>query len=280
MSSTAKPTKLRRRATLFAGRLCLLLFLALILVPAGHAETLYQRSSALFELKARQAKADEYTFVVLGDSRSNDAMFKKALQAAAGYNPLFILHCGDYSNEGGVEETRNFLSLVDRHAAGIPLFVVLGNHENQKVFEKEIGPLHFTAQNQRLGLKVIALDNAREALQPSELSYLKMELARAPGATFVAMHVPPETDRWRGHTFTKGAAELERVVAASPAVQGLFFAHSHLYDRSEFGGVPAFISGGAGAPLVWASRYGERVFHIIVVRVKNGRASYQMVRLK
>lgn len=280
MSSTAEPAKLPWGAALFAGCLGLALFLALFPVPASHAETLYQRSSALFQQKTRQAAAGEYTFVVLGDSRSNDAMFKKALQTASGYQPLFILHCGDYSDEGGVEETRNFLSLVDKYAAGIPMFVVPGNHENPKVFEKEIGPAHFTVQNQRLGLKVITLDNAREELPPSELSYLRKELARAPGATFVAMHVPPETKRWRGHTFTKGAVELEQIVAASPAVQGLFFAHSHLYDRTEFGGVPAFISGGAGAPLVWVSRYGESIYHIIVVRVKDGRASYQMVRLK
>ncbi|QWV99187.1 metallophosphoesterase [Geomonas nitrogeniifigens] len=258
----------------------LLLLLCLLLPAFSYADTLFQRSGALLEEKARQASADDYCFVVMGDSRSNDAIFAKALRTAAGFKPLFILHGGDYSTEGGEEETGNFLSLVEKNAPCIPVFVVLGNHENPRVFEREIGPPRFALSVPRLGLKVVALDNSREALHPLELDYLKKELASAPGATFVAMHVPPETGRWRGHTFVKGAAELERMVAAAPAVQGLFFAHSHLYDASVFGGVPAFISGGAGAPLVWISRYGERVNHIIVVRVKNGRASYQMVQLK
>lgn len=279
MSSTAKPP-LRAGVAPLARLLVLLPLLALFLAPAAFADTLYQRSSALFEKKAGQASAQDYTFVVLGDSRSNDAVFIKALQTAAAFNPLFILHGGDYSTEGGADETRSFLGLVDRYAAGIPLFVVPGNHESPGVFAREIGPPRFTVHSTRLGLKVIALDNSAEELPQPELGYLKKELASAPCATFVAMHVPPQTKRWSGHTFTKGAAELEAIVAASPVIQGLFFAHSHLYDRSEFGGVPAFISGGAGAPLVWVSRYGERVYHILVVRVKNGQASYQMVPLK
>ncbi|WP_239026994.1 metallophosphoesterase family protein [Geomonas oryzisoli] len=234
----------------------------------------------MLEQKALQTAPDDYRFVVMGDSRSNDAIFIKALRRAAGFRPLFILHGGDYSTEGGEEETANFLSLLERNAPGTPVFVVPGNHENPDVFEKEIGPPRFAFSMPRLGLKVIALDNSQKVLAPVDLDYLKKELASAPGATFVAMHIPPETKRWRGHTFTRGAAELERIVAAGPAVQGLFFAHSHLYDADVFGGVPAFISGGAGAPLVWFSRYGERVNHIIVVHVQKGRASYQMVQLK
>lgn len=256
------------------------LLLFTLLAQLCHAETLYQRSSALFEAKARQAAPDAYSFVVMGDSRGNDAVFKKALQVAASFDPLFILHAGDYSDEGGRGETAHFLDLVQRGVPGIPFFVVLGNHENLRVFETEVGPRNFVLNSRRLGLKLIALNNAEEALLAPELALLRAELASASGSVFVSMHVPPETKRWRGHTFTQGAAELEQILAGSRRVQGIFFAHSHLFDSSEFGGVPAFITGGAGAPLVWYSRYGERVHHILVVRVKNGQASYQMVPLR
>ena len=162
----------------------------------------------------------------------------------------------------------------------LPLFVVIGNHEEPAVFEKWIGPRNFTLANKRLGYSLVALDNADEVLRAREQQLLRRELAAASGVVFVAMHVPPETGRWRGHTFTKGAGELRMILEKSATpVQGLFFAHSHLYDRSEFGGVPAFITGGAGAKLAWFSLHGERVHHILVVRVENGMASYRMVPL-
>lgn len=248
-------------------------------VSAADAETLFQRSSALMQQLAEKASPGDYSFVVLGDSRGNEAVFRKALRVAATYRPLFILHGGDYSDKGGEEETRNFLSLVESTVPGIPLFVVFGNHENPAVFEKLVAPRQYRFGSKRLGFRVVVVDNAGEELKARELTFLESGLVAAPRATFLAMHVPPQTSRWRGHAFTEGAAELERFIASSGPVQASFFAHSHVYDRDLFGGKPAFISGGAGAPLAWMSRYGERVYHIIVVRVKNGRASYQMVPL-
>ena len=262
-----------------------MLSLILLLVPhlsrVAQAQTLYQRSAAQLETRARAADPDDYTFVVMGDSRDKADKFKKVLALARSFDPLFILHLGDYSDRGGEAETGGFLSLLQRNVPDLPLFVVIGNHEDPAVFEKWIGPRNFTLANKRLGYSLIALDNADEVLRAPEQQLLKRELAAASGAVFVAMHIPPETGRWRGHTFTKGAEELRKILEnrATP-VQGLFFAHSHLYDRSEFGGVPAFITGGAGAPLVWYSGYGERVHHILVVRVIKGKSSYQMVPLK
>ena len=259
-----------------------LVLLALLPVPLlsepSHAQTLYQRSIARLDAMAQQAAPDDYTFVVMGDSRDGDRKFKQALELARSFDPLFILHGGDYSNKGGEEETARFLSLVDRSVPDIPLFVVIGNHESCKVFEKRVGPSNFTLSSKRLGFTLVALDNANDALRAPEQDRLRKELASASGALFVAMHVPPRTERWRGHSFTKGADALERILTGSK-VQALFLAHSHVYDRSEFGGVPAFITGGAGAPLPWFGSYGQRLHHILVVRVKNGKAAYRMVPL-
>lgn len=259
--------------------LFLLLFLLLPFSTApASAQTLYERSLSLLTARAQQASPDDYTFVVMGDSREGDAVFEKALRTAAGYRPLFILHGGDYSNKGTAAETASFLALVRRVVPDIPLFVVLGNHEEREVFRREIGPGNFTLSEKRLGLTLIALDNAVGALNPPEISRLRSELAAAFGTVFVAMHIPPKTERWDSHAFTKGADDLKKILEGG-RVTAAFFSHSHLFDRAEFGGVPAFITGGAGAPLVWFSRYGERVNHILVVHVKKGRATYRMVPL-
>ena len=256
--------------------------LILLFVPSFnqlcHGETLYQHSAAQFTAKAQQAKPDDFSFVVLGDSRDGDAIFRKALQLAKSYHPLFILHGGDYSGRGGERATVRFLQLLKETVPEVPVFVVMGNHENREAFGKFIGPLNFTVESKRLGLTLVAVDNSDNALKAAELDYLRSRLSSAVGNVFVAMHVPPKTERWDWHTFTDGAGELKAILAKS-GVQGVFFSHIHVFDRSKFGGVPAIITGGAGAPLYANGVPGEPVHHIVVVRVKNGKASFSKVTL-
>lgn len=269
----------RRFLSKFLRQFTLMLLLVPFFAQVGLADTLYERSMAQFKVRALRAAPDDFTFVVLGDSRDGDPIFKKTLRLARSYDPLFILHGGDYSESGGEAETARFLSLVKESLPDIPLFVVRGNHElNREVFAKQVGPFHFTLESKRLGLSMVALDNADNVLTPAELDYLRSRLASAGRASFVAMHVPPKTKRWIRHTFSEGADTLSDILAKS-RVRGVFFSHQHLFDRSEFGGVPAFITGGAGAPLVFLSFHGERVHHILVVRVKDGKASFTMVPL-
>jgi hypothetical protein len=241
-------------------------------------ETLYERSLSQFQAKALKVAPDDFTFVVLGDSRNGDALFRNALQLAKSFEPLFILHGGDYSDSGEEAQTARFLRLVNENLPEVPLFVVMGNHENREVFVKKIGPLDFTLESKRLGLTLVAVDNSDYALRGAERNYLKTRLATAFRSVFVAMHIPPKTERWSWHTFSEGAADLKQILATG-RVQGAFFSHMHLFDRSEFGGVPAIVTGGAGAPLYGMGFPDNAVHHIVVVRVKNGKAGYRMVPL-
>jgi len=234
------------------------------------AATLYERSLEKFQVRSEQASPADFTFVVLGDSRGNDGVFKKALALAGGYNPLFILHGGDYSDHGSDRETDHFLAMVHDGVPEAPLFVVLGNHEKQrKVFAEKIGPSNFTLDSARLKLRVIALDNADYALKIPELNDLHRQLAAKRENTFVAMHIPPKTERWSWHTFSDGAEELVNALAEN-GVRAAFYFHVHLYDRDEIKGVLSIITAGAGAPLTKFGFPGEPVYHIVVVRVKNG----------
>lgn len=221
----------------------------------------------------------DFTFVVLGDSRGNDVIFNKALSLTKTYKPLFILHGGDYSDNGSEKETDHFLALVNGSVPDVPFFVVMGNHEKRKVFAEKIGPSNFSLDSARLKLRVIAVDNASDALKIPELNYLSSQLAVKRENTFVAMHVPPKTKRWNRHTFSDGAAELENALAEN-GIKVAFYFHVHLYDRDEIKGVPSIIYAGAGAPLVRFGFPGEPVHHIVVVHVKNGVATTEMVKVK
>jgi 3',5'-cyclic AMP phosphodiesterase CpdA len=244
----------------------------------AQAATLYERSVEKLQAGIERVSPADYTFVVLGDSRDNDGVFKKALALAKTYNPLFILHGGDYSNKGSDRETDNFLAMVDGIVPEVPFFVVIGNHENRTVFAERIGPFNFTLDSARLKLRVIAVDNENYLLKDPELEYLNRQLAAKRKNTFVAMHIPPRTERWNRHTFSAGAAELENVLAKN-AVTLAFYFHVHLYDRDVIKGVPSIITAGAGAPLAVFGLPGEPVYHIVVVRVKDGSVTTEMVKL-
>lgn len=246
-------------------------------VTAGEAATLYEHSLPLLEARGAKTSPRDFTFVVLGDSRGNDAVFRRSLALAATFSPLFVLHGGDVGDAGSAAELERFLALVSQEVPAIPLFVVAGNHErDQKLFRAKIGPLDYTLTVPRLGLKLVVLDNSRYALKPAQLDYLRGELAGNRGTSFVAMHIPPKTARWSGHSFTDGAADLIRIMTDGK-VATAFFAHIHLYDEDRLGGVPCIISGGAGAVLDKARLAGTPVYHIVVVTVKDGVVSSRMV---
>lgn len=254
---------------------------ALFLVWAAntYAANLYERSMEKFQARIDHVSPDDFTFVVLGDSRGNDGIFKKALDLAKTYNPLFILHGGDYSDRGSDQETDHFLELVNGSVPDVPLFVVIGNHEKRKVFAEKIGPSNFSLDSARLKLRVIAVDNATYVLKIPELKYLGSQLAAKRENTFVAMHIPPKTERWNWHTFSDGAAELENALAEN-GVTAAFYFHVHLYARDEIKGVPSIIAAGAGAPLIGFGFPGKPVYHIVLVRVKNGTVTTEMVKVK
>jgi 3',5'-cyclic-AMP phosphodiesterase len=242
------------------------------------AASLYERSLEKLQVGIEYVSPADFTFVVLGDSRENDSIFMKALALAKTYNPLFILHGGDYSSKGSDKETDHFLALLNDSVPDVPFFVVMGNHENRKVFAKKIGPTNFSLDSARLKLRVIAVDNASYVLKMAELDYLKSQLAAKRENTFVAMHIPPKTEMWSWHSFSDGAVELENVLAEN-GVKAAFYFHVHLYARDVIRGVPSIITAGAGAPLVSFGFPGEPVYHIVVVRVKNGTATTEMVRV-
>jgi Icc protein len=253
--------------------------LVLLWTVNTHAANLYERSLEKLQAGIEQVSPADFTFVVLGDSRDNDTIFKKALALAKTYNPLFILHGGDYSDKGSLKETDHFLALINGSVPDMPFFVVIGNHEkNRKVFAEKIGPFNFSLDSARLKLRVIVVDNASYALKIPELDYLKSQLAAKRENTFVAMHVPPKTQRWNWHTFSDGATELENTLAEN-GVRVAFYFHIHLYDRDVIEGVPSIITAGAGAPLVSFGFPGEPVYHIMVVQVKNGQVTTEMAQV-
>ena len=273
-------------------------FIALFVLPViifslvcpltSHSSTLHERSLQKLEKNLQTASPDDFIFVVLGDSRDNDEVFQKILVEAAKLRPLFILHGGDIVSTGAEKKFDHFLDIVENTIPGTPIFVVMGNHEltnnmksdqGKKLFQEKIGPLNYTLNMKKLGMKVVGLDNSLYELTPTQLKYLEEQMTSARKYKFVIMHAPPETQKWKHtHCFSKGADRLMQIMAGEK-VTVAFFSHLHLFAQDEIKGVKYIITGGAAAPLYTKVAFGEAVYHFIVVRVKNGKVSTEDIRI-
>jgi len=249
-------------------------------LPAS-AASLYQRSLQQFAARTAKADPNHFRFVVVGDSRGGDAVFRKILVKAASHQPLFVLHGGDVGDSGTRKELVHFLGLLAETAPELPVFVVKGNHERDAaLFEELIGPRNFTLDCSRTGIRLVAADNSGDALKGPELAYLTRQLAEPRKFKFVALHIPPKTGRWDWHTFSDGAPELLRLLNAAK-VDMAFFSHVHTYARDTLGAVPAIVTGGGGGTLYGPDRFpGEPIHHFILVSVDNGKVTAEPVRVE
>ena len=247
---------------------------------SSEAAALYADSLKTYQNREISADADSWSFIFLGDSHTNYRKLKEILQRAAEINPLFILHGGDISDSGSAQEMLQFLEVVKSVKNLPPLFVVRGNHEmNSALFEKMIGPRNFVIDSQRLGLHLVAVDNSSYALSSNELSFLSKNLDQKRLNQFVAMHIPPKTERWPKHTFEIGKNELLTLITERNVRMGLF-SHNHLFDTDIVKGTPYIISSGAGGQLAWFGYAGEVIYHFVVVEVINGKLSHQIERFE
>jgi DNA repair exonuclease SbcCD nuclease subunit len=231
-----------------------------------------------FEARAASANADGWRFIFLGDNRGNDSKFKEILQRARDLNPLFILHGGDIVETGTAVELSHFLEVVTSVKGLPPLFIVRGNHEmNAALFEKMIGPLNFVIDSQRLGFRLVAVDNSQYVINEREFSFLSKNLDRKRKNQIVSMHIPPKTERWPKHSFDTGKKEFLSLMTDRDVKMGLL-AHIHLFDVDTIKGIPYIISGGAGSQLAWYGYTGNAMYHMVIVDVVKGKVSYRVER--
>jgi Icc-related predicted phosphoesterase len=246
---------------------------------SAETTTLYSNSMKTLESRYASADPNRWSFVFVGDNRGNDRKFVEILQRAKDINPLFILHGGDISERGNSQELSHFLDVVKSIKDLPPLFVVRGNHEsNPSLFEKMIGPFNFAIDNQKLGLRLVSVDNSNYLLKKEELSFLSTNLDNKRQHQFVSMHIPPKTERWPRHSFEMGSNELFQLMTDRKVEMGLF-AHIHLFDADMINNIPYIISGGAGASLTWFGYSGDADYHLVIIEVVKGKVTYRVEKL-
>lgn len=212
---------------------------------------------------------ERWTFVALGDSRTEPARWKSVVTAAALKDPRFIVHTGDFVGSGTVFQQwiDEFARPAQTQLATISFYAVLGNHEGgSETFDRIIatpGPRDHWAQLKG-NVLLIGLDGGRDWSAQSDLyKWLETILkdSRAP-FIFVFSHYPVLSSSAHSGVDAQGKYVESAMRQAHDSLMPLcvkyhvtaFIAgHDHCYERSEPPGLTAITAGGAGAP-----SYGKR----------------------
>ncbi|MFA6241905.1 MAG: metallophosphoesterase [Candidatus Hydrogenedentales bacterium] len=240
-------------------------------------------------IAAQPVQPEGFTFVVLGDTRSNINIAREVMAQVTYEKPAFILSNGDLVRRGRVEEyVAHHIPLVEQ-VAPIPFLPIPGNHESGP--NRDFAPFRAIYGDVRLSFdygdcRFVGVNNGDwDGMSRADLNYLDAELSN-PGVShrFVLFHIPPrfmenavESEDGRGFTWN---AKRLREILIRHKVNQVFVGHVHGYASEVIDGVRYTISGGAGADLTTSLGKTGNVHNYIVVQVgPDGVKSYVVRKL-
>ena len=263
-----------------------------------------QANIAAIEAMAPPANGD-FSLIVVGDSRSGDAVFAKLVTQIDTYiaghsgpaRPLFVLHTGDIVPSGKSSEWEAYARL--RSALIVPVVHVRGNHEiaapgGAANYQRLVGATDWAFDF--AGCRFIGVDDSMGRFNRDSVSFLRAQLgldegsaARAsagqsvPRRRFVLFHEPPAVGRWMVHAMATdaggGRGGEVRAAIKEGGVSAVFLGHIHLYDEIDIDVIPYIISGGGGASLDSSVGFGRIEPGFVVVHVSPRKLSWEWVPL-
>jgi predicted phosphodiesterase len=231
-----------------------------------------------------------FSFLALGDTRSDAAAHQSVVDRAVTLSPDFVLHSGDFVYDGSVAAQWTTFFAVERELlCQSPLFGALGNHEknasnyfdafhlpgNERWYSFDYGNAHF------VGLQID--DYADYGPGSVQYAWLENDLTSTDRLwKIVFFHTPPYSSGRHG-----GRASVRDALGplfAQHGVDLVFNGHDHDYERSVVGDVTYIVTGGGGAPLYdretgnLYSVYFSKTYHCVHVTVRGGMLSSVGVR--
>lgn len=213
-------------------------------------------------------------FLVFADVHINASTMDQLIPLAMQDGPRMAIAVGDSVNKPGEEAFDQFFDLVRPLAHSVPLWTVIGNHENNNpaYYDAVVLPgaapsgpgmepeLYYAFRFGNVFAAVLHLadfviSDIVQADTP-EVTWLKemLESDEAETATWrlLFIHEPPFCLGWGHCEGYHGEEALRRVLvplAADMGVAAIFSGHMHGYERYEDMGVTLVVSGGAGGDL-------------------------------
>ncbi len=223
-----------------------------------------------------------FDFIVLGDNRGNEETFKRLLDRAKTFKPLFLIHTGDLVTNGQDFEYEDYQKWIADFS--IPILTIPGNHD---VWHDPTNYRRFVGENNwsfDLGRwRFIGLDNSDGKFSHETVEFARERLTKEK-VCLVAFHKPPAVGRWKVHamlTDPKGGrgGEVMKLIETA-GVPMVFLGHIHLYDAMVIDGVQYVISGAGGAPPYKEYGFGEAEYGFVWVQVRPEGVSHRWVPLQ
>jgi len=256
---------------------------------AAQDQQIAQRLAALEKIQGK------FTFVVLGDNRSGDAIYKKLVVMAMERKPEFVVNTGDMiTTPGDIKEWDRFWAMSK--PITVPYFLTVGNHDahpkvplSEKIYKEQVdlpgNQLYysFSAGNSLFVVLDSFQDDHERRINGAQLKWLEGVLSGSDKQhKFVFLHHPLYTEAGKGHhsgdCLDEYPADRDRLEAlfVKSRVEAVFAGHEHFYQRKTVDGITHVITGGGGAPIYSKDEDGG-FNHFIHVTVDGDKVSAEVV---
>lgn len=248
-----------------------------------------------------------FSFIVLGDSRSNAEAHRRVIERVSQEVPDFIVGTGDMVDDGARQDQwQTFFDIERELLVDNVYFPAVGNHDRQgrgrtaDTYRSYFSLPDNGGDSERYyafsyaNARFLVLDsNAHSFSLTSQTAWLERELEAArqdPRVRhiFAVTHHPLFSISLHGGQ--RDLRERWTPLFEKYGVSAVFSGHDHVYQRAERRGLRYFVSGGAGAPLYPRSprasatdkaavqRF-ERAYHYLRVSVSGGNLDVTAVRV-
>ncbi len=236
--------------------------------------------------RLQTADGGALTFAVLGDSRSNPAVFERLLKAMAGAPSLpFAIDVGDMVEGGTLAQFDEFFKQI-RPYGRLPFLTVAGNHDLGKnldltLYREIFGPDYYAFQVKDYYF-IVLNNNLPSGLGEAQLRWLEAELKKSQSykIRLVFFHYPlfdPRGGEFH-HALPKEAGRRLAALLRQYHVTHSFAGHIHGYFTGDWDGVPYTVSGGGGAPLAGTDP-AHSFYHYLKVTLRGDQVDVQVQRL-
>jgi len=266
----------------------------LIFALAGNAVAVQDQQIAK-EVARLEKIQGKFSFIVIGDTRSGDDIYRKIIALAMERKPDFIVNAGDMiTKPGNKKQWANFWALSK--PITVPYFLTVGNHDayhkaplSEKTYKEQVdlpgNELYysFVAGNSLFVVLDSYLDDHERRINGEQLTWLEGLLLNSDRKhKFVFLHHPLYTEPGKGYHFgdclDKYPKDRDRLEAlfVKAKVDAVFAGHEHFYHRETVDGIVHIITGGGGAPIYVKDEDGG-FHHFVQVTVDGDTVSAEVV---